>query len=221
MTGKVADFKLNLAKQIGARDLVKKDIKKKVSRMKELTLEIRDTERALAIIQKVAMDTQSVLELHIHELCSLAMDAVFFDDPRGPYEVKLRFEEKRGQTDANIYFERNGFMYPDPYRNKACGGGAIDIASFALRIAAWSLSRPRPDNVMLLDEPFSRLKGDEANRRAIKMVQEVCKGISGGLQIIMISDERVKKEDIVAGADRVFHVEIGTTGRKSAEVRQI
>ena len=161
--------------------------------------EIDDTEIAQAIIQKVAKETQQELEYHIAELCSLAMSAIFDD----PYEVKIEFTEKRGRTEAEIYFERDGQRIGKPLRSS--GGGAVDVAAFALRMATWSLSRPKTRNVMLLDEPFQHLKGDEPNQRAIEMVKEISDELE--LQIIMVSDERVKKEAIVQGADRVFYID--------------
>jgi DNA repair exonuclease SbcCD ATPase subunit len=59
---------------------------------------------------------------------------------------------------------------------------------------------------MILDEPFKHLKGEKANLRLLDMINEVSKKL--GLQIIMISDERVDKEDIYEKADRVFEVSI-------------
>jgi DNA repair exonuclease SbcCD ATPase subunit len=85
------------------------------------------------------------------------------------------------------------------------GGGAIDIGSLALRIAYWAIredKKVRP--LLLLDEPFSRLKGQNANQRALAIIREISQQL--GLQIIMISDERVSREDIIANADRVFQV---------------
>ncbi len=87
----------------------------------------------------------------------------------------------------------------------------IDIASLALRIAYLSMrqdKKVRP--VLLLDEPFSRLKGEDANRRALAVVREMSKRL--GIQIIMISDERISREDIFRNADRVFHVSRGKDG---------
>jgi len=159
--------------------------------------DIDDSEKAQVIIQQVAQDTQKELEYHISELCSLALASVFDN----PYELKLEFVIRRGKTEADIYFERDGEKY-EPMRST--GGGSIDVACFGLRVALWSLSKPKARNVLILDEPFQHLKGDEPNRRAVQMVKEVSKNL--GLQIIMVSDERVKQETIVDGADKVFMV---------------
>lgn len=153
---------------------------------------------ALAIVKHVGLLTQKQLEYHLAEQVSLAMDAVFDD----PYKLKVEFEEKRGQTEVQLLFVRRDLEFPPI---GSAGGGAIDIAAFALRIAYWSMrqdKKVRP--IILLDEPFSHLKGEEANRRALAIVQEIAHRLD--LQIIMVSDERVSRADILANADRVFEV---------------
>jgi DNA repair exonuclease SbcCD ATPase subunit len=126
------------------------------------------------------------------------MEAVFDN----PYQLKVNFQEKRGRTEAEILFVKGDLEFP-PLGN--AGGGTIDVASLALRIAYWSMRRDKKIRpLLLLDEPFSQLKGEVANRRALAIIQEISHKL--GLQIIMISDERVSREDIIANADKVFHV---------------
>lgn len=167
-------------------------------------------ERAMEIVKQVGLATQKQLEYHLAEQVSLALEAVFND----PYRLKANFIEKRGKTEVELLFCRRDMEFPPI---GSAGGGAIDIASLALRIAYWSMrqdKKVRP--LLLLDEPFSRLKGEEANRRALAIIQELSRNL--GLQIIMISDERVNREDIVNNADRVFHVTQGRDGISQAEV---
>ena len=97
------------------------------------------------------------------------------------------------------------------------GGGAIDIASLALRIAYLSMRQDiKVRRLLLLDEPFSRLKGEEANKRALAIIQEISKNL--GLQIIMVSDERIPREDIIANADKVFEVSQNRKGESRVKV---
>jgi len=155
-------------------------------------------EQALEIVKRVALATQKQLEYHLSEQVSLAMEAVFDD----PYRLKLNFQEKRGKTEVEILFTRRNLEFPPI---GSVGGGAIDVASLALQIAYRSMRRDKKvRSLLLLDEPFSRLKGEEANRRALAIIQEISQKLK--LQIIMVSDERVSREDITAHADKVFHV---------------
>jgi ABC-type thiamine transport system ATPase subunit len=68
------------------------------------------------------------------------------------------------------------------------------------------MTKPHTRNVILLDEPFKHLKGQDANLRVLEMVREISKKLN--LQIIMVSDERIPREDIIANADKVFETKI-------------
>lgn len=167
-------------------------------------------ERALAIVKEVGLQTQKQLEYHLADQVSLAMEAVFDD----PYDLKVNFQEKRGKTEAEILFTRRDMEMPPI---GSAGGGSIDIASFALRIAYWTMRQDvatRP--IFLLDEPFKQLKGEDANKRALMMVQEISKQL--GVQVIMVSDERIPREDIVENADLVIHVHQRRTGVSVAAI---
>jgi len=74
------------------------------------------------------------------------------------------------------------------------GGGVIDVASLALRLACILLSRPPRRRLVVLDEPFKHLRGADNNRRAIQMVKEISRKI--GLQVIIVCDEQMRMEDI-------------------------
>jgi hypothetical protein len=158
-----------------------------------------DLEKAQAIIQLVAQATQEELKYHVSELVTLALASVFDD----PYEFEVAFEQRRNQSECDLFFVRDGQRI-NPI--VASGGGAVDVAAFALRVSLWSLRNPHNRPILILDEPAQHIKGDEANIKFIQMVKAVSERL--GLQIIMVSDERVSMSDIEEGADRVFKVGI-------------
>jgi hypothetical protein len=158
-----------------------------------------DLEQAQAIIILVSQATQEELRYHVSELVTLALASVFDD----PYELDVSFEQRRNQTECDITFVRNGEKI-NPLT--ASGGGAVDVAAFALRVSLWSLQNPHTRPIMILDEPFQHVKGDEANIKCIQMVKAVSERL--GLQILMVSDERVPLSEIEAGADKVFKIGI-------------
>ena len=139
------------------------------------------------------------MEYHISDIVSLAIESVFND----PYEFKIEFVEKRGKTECEIWFIKNGEKL-DP--KTASGGGAVDVASFALRLALWNLKKPKSRNTLILDEPFKHLKGFEENVKVIQTIKLLSEKL--GLQIIMVHDERVPIEEIKKGADKIFEVSI-------------
>lgn len=188
----------------GQRDQLQHSINATEQKIREGQRDLLRHERALEIVKQVGLTTQKQLEYHLSEQVSLAMEAVFDD----PYKLKVDFQEKRGKTEVEILFTRRDLEFPPL---GSAGGGTIDVASLALQIAYWAMRRDKKVRpLLLLDEPFSRLKGVDANRRALAIVQEISGRL--GLQIIMVSDERVSREDIISNADKVFHVAQGRDG---------
>ena len=147
-------------------------------------------EQALLFVQDVAKRTQEQLTLHIEDVVNTALDTCFPDE----YKFSLVFEIKRNKTEAKLVFFKNGYEI-DPM--EASGGGVVDVASFALRIAAWSLGKT--DNVICLDEPMKFLSRD-LQPRAGEILKEISTKL--GIQFIMVSHVA----DIIQSADRVFEI---------------
>ena len=193
----------------GQKAQLQTTIDKLAQKIKEDGREARLHEKALIIVKEVGLSMQKQLEYHLAEQVSMAMDAVFDD----PYQLKLNFQEKRGKTEVEILFARRDMEFPPI---GSAGGGAIDVACFALRIAYWSMRQDmkvRP--LLLLDEPFSQLKGEDANRRALIILNALAHKIN--LQIISVSDERVPREDIISNADTVYKVSQNSKGISGIE----
>ncbi len=206
----IQSLRNTLENKKGQRDRLERSVETTQDKIRKGKQQLTRHERALEIVKQVGLATQKQLEYHLAEQVSLAMEAVFDD----PYSLKLNFQEKRGKTEVEILFSRRDMEFPPI---GSAGGGAIDVASLALRIAYWSMRQDKKIRpLLLLDEPFSQLKGENANRRALTIVQEISKQL--GLQIIMVSDERVSREDIVSNADKVFHVSQGRDGVSKIKV---
>jgi len=153
-------------------------------------------DEAQEIIQRVAKDTQNNFVCRIADVVSTALDAVFGADA---YEFSLEFVQKRGKTEVEIAFVRDDSKI-DPL--SASGGGAVDVASFALRVAVWSLlknsGRPVLDTI-ILDEPFRFLSRD-LQPLAGSMLKTLSKKL--GLQFVMVTHN----PDLIESADMVFEV---------------
>jgi len=196
-------FSRILEQRKGKRDMVEKDLRSARTELYRLSHLAEELEEAQGIIKTVAKQTQEQLEYHVSELVTLALSAVFPE----PYELVLRFEERRGKTEADLLFFRDGEEFSPM---DASGGGPVDVAAFALRVALWSLRRPRSRATMLLDEPF-RFVSRDYQPRASQMLKEVSGRI--GLQVIMVSHS----EDLIEAADRVFRTTI-SKGTSKVEV---
>ena len=121
--------------------------------------------------------------------------ASIWDDP---YEFELEFVIKRGKTEANLWFVRNDAKFSPM---DTAGGGAIDVASMALRIAAWSINKnTRP--IIILDEPFKNLS-ENLQDRAASMLRMLSEKLD--LQIIMVSHIN----NLVKNSDKIIEVKRG------------
>jgi DNA repair exonuclease SbcCD ATPase subunit len=195
----VQDIRNKLEQQKGQLTQIKTTISDNKTLLRTEKRKLKKHEQAREIMRVVALKTQEQIQYHIGDLTSMALEAVFDD----PYELVVEFVKRRNKTECDLYFARDGNKI-DPL--SASGGGAVDVAAFALRIASWSMTKPHTRNVILLDEPFKHLKGQDANLRVLEMVREISKKLN--LQIIMVSDERIPREDIIANADKVFETKI-------------
>lgn len=182
-----------LSKDRATQEYLSEKLRNEEKSLLSLQRNANDLLEVRALFQKAAQDTQQKLEFHISNLVSTALAAVFDD----PYTFQLEFVQKRNKTEAELWFVRNGEkMKPID----ASGGGAVDVASFALRIAFWSLTKKtRP--LIILDEPFKHLSADLQNRASdmLKMLSE-----NLGLQIILVSHI----DQLISTADKEFKVSL-------------
>ena len=147
-------------------------------------------EAAQALLQKVAQDTQMQLTFQIEDVVNTALDTCF----PGEYKFHISFEIQRNKTEAKLVFTKNDYEI-DPL--KASGGGVVDVAAFALRIAAWTIGTS--NNTLIIDEGF-RFLSRNLQPRAAEIMQEISEKLH--VQFIQVSHS----PDIIAQSDRVFTV---------------
>lgn len=191
---KISEIRSFVEKQKGKKEQLESDIEKITEEIEEAESDLIAYEKARTIIQLVSATTQEKLQFHISDITSLALEGVFPD----PYTLQVQFQLRRNKTECDIFFERDSNKV-EPL--EASGVGAVDIASLALRIASWSMMRPRTRSTIILDEPFKHLS-EEYQEAASEMVRELSKKL--GLQFIIISHKPI----LTTYADKVFSVKI-------------
>ncbi|MCP4475372.1 MAG: hypothetical protein GY821_12570 [Gammaproteobacteria bacterium] len=194
MHNQLAQLRSHTEQKKGQKELIENKIQQVQFDIIETTKEIGHSEKALFIIQKVARDTQAELEYHISDVVSMALDTIFDD----PYKFKIEFVLKRNKTECELLLEKKGEKI-NPL--SACGGGVIDVVSFALRIALWTLQTPKSRNTFILDEPFKFLSKDLLPRAS-----ELLKELSDRLNIQFIIVTHL--DELSECADKVFKVNI-------------
>lgn len=142
-----------------------------------------DAQRAA---QTLAATVQAQAHAALAHVVSRCLAAVFDD----PYTFEITFERKRGRTEATLTFARGGLAV-DPL--SAAGGGAVDVAGFALRVAALCLSRPARRLLIVADEPF-RFVSAQYRPRVRAMLETLAEEF--GIQFLIVTH----LEDLQCGA---------------------
>ncbi len=141
---------------------------------------IADVEEAQRVAQAVARTVQQRVHEGLARVVNRCLAAVFEE----PYTFSLRFEGKRGRTEARRVFERDGVELDDPLNE--VGGGVVDVAAFGMRVGCLLLSRPAPRRFLALDEPFSHVRGRGNKARTREMIVRLAADL--GFQILLSTD---------------------------------
>jgi len=192
LSEKVKQSREKLTREKGRLLQLETTLDMKKDKRAKLQEALEDIEQAREIARIVAQETQQLLECRIADLVSLALSSVFED----PYGFVVEFTLRRGKTECDLFFERGGNRLTP---TEAGGIGQVDVAAFALRIALWSLERPRRRNVLILDEPFKHLRGESNQKKCGAMLKEISDELN--IQMIIVGDVLFS-----IAADKIFEV---------------
>ena len=188
----------SLEQEKGRRAQINTSIDELKGEIRNGTRELHKQEHAREVVREVGLATQQQLQVHISDITSLALESVFPD----PYELDVEFVQRRNKTECDLSFVRDdNKVHP----LSASGVGAIDVASFALRIAAWSMQVPKKRNTIILDEPF-RFLSVNYQEQASLMLKELSDKL--GIQFIIITHEQTLTEY----ADKIFTIKLSRSG---------
>lgn len=193
MTTKLYQLSTYIKEMQGKRKEVYSSLSSAKIELSTLKKDLVKHEQAKEVLKIVGLDTQKQLQYHISDIASLALNSIFED----PYELVLEFLERRDKTECDIVFVKDGEKL-DPMDSS--GGGAVDIAAFALRIASWSMQNPHTRNTIVLDEPMKNLSA-EYKEKGSEMLKQVSQKL--GIQFIIINHDPT----LTSMADRTIRVE--------------
>lgn len=158
-------------------DYLEKTLKREERELNEAEAEVQHSKQAQDILQHLAQAVQQRVHEKVSAVVSSSLEAVFDD----PYAFKIQFERKRGRTEASLRFLRRD-LDVDPLT--ATGGGVVDVAAFALRVACLVMHQPKLSRLVVLDEPFKFVSA-QYRPKVRQMLEELSKEM--GLQIVMVT----------------------------------
>ena len=159
-------------------------VKEETAALRDATAHLKNVGEAQSILQSIAKAVEDQAHRRISKIVTKCLRVVFDD----PYEFRIIFEHKRGKVDARLAFFRDGLLLENPADE--AGGGVLDVASFALRLACLILAKPARRRVLFLDEPFRYV--DEVNQERIGQLLLTLSS-ELGVQIIQITHSEALK----------------------------
>jgi ABC-type thiamine transport system ATPase subunit len=115
----------------------------------------------------VAKEVQQKVHRRIAAVVTRCLAAVFDDAPT----FEIEFVQRRGKTEAVLWLVRDSHR-TDPREDS---GGVRDVVSLALRLAKLLMERPARRKLLVLDEPYRNIHGDENRARAAALIQALSK----------------------------------------------
>jgi hypothetical protein len=155
------------------KDLYISQKKEKESIVDEKKDNVENLIKAKYILNTVALQTQKQFTDYVQDLVTYIIRSVYVDRD---LKFVMRFEIKGGKSQCNLMVQEGDEepFFPETEQ----GGGLLDVISFALRLVMWSLSDPKPRNLLWLDEPMKFL-GEEGDllQRMITVMKKLAQEI--------------------------------------------
>lgn len=143
-----------------------------------LKIRVQDAEVGHQIIKDMVQQMQESAHQQIAAIVTDCLQTIF--GPRLMF--RIRFEQKRNKTEAIMEVVTIEGHAINPMR--ACGGGVVDVISFALRVCALVLTQPAYRRLLVLDEPFKHLSNNYS-QSAAELVQKLADDLQ--IQFIIVT----------------------------------
>jgi DNA repair exonuclease SbcCD ATPase subunit len=150
-------YRKELNKLIHEKSVLRNSLKTELGEKKNSEIILNNFLTGQQLLQNVAEKVQNVIYKKIDVVVTKCLTAIFDD----PYGFKIIFEQKRNKTEARMVFTKNGYEF-DPM--EASGGGVVDVAAFALRVASLIISKPKLRRLIVMDEPFKFVSAEYHER---------------------------------------------------------
>jgi len=142
-----------LRRREAEREVRRAEVDDLARRLSSLDRDASEWEQARDLLVAVLLQTQGRVRGFIEDVVTLALSAVYGSE----YKFELEYDAKRNQVEATPWITISGERRSP---REELGGGVLDVASLALRMALWAIMEPRPSSTFLLDEPSKFLDAD-------------------------------------------------------------
>ncbi len=177
----------------GSKELLESNIIALESSVSTLNDDIGSYTRVRELFSTIGKTVQSKLVNYFNGLVTSMLQIIYGSE----YKFELVFDIQKTGPKCFPKLHKGDLILSDLKYDM--GGGILDIISFAMRLAVWSLESPRTEPIFLLDEPFKYVSVDK-----LTLVGEALKEIveSLDIQLIMVSHE----EELIGIANIAYRV---------------
>jgi len=176
------------------RDLLSQQMLDVRGRLRTTSLAIDRAGASRDVVTDVLSLTQQQVQSYLERVVSSALQTVYGED----YSFELELAIRRNQPEITPWIVRDGTRFSP---RDEVGGGVLDVVAIALRLAMWSLRKPRSASVFLLDEPGKFVSQDKQPQFG-RMLQELSSTL--GIQMIVVSHSN----SIIESVSKTYNVTI-------------
>jgi len=185
------------------RDRLQEEQRTLVERLCQEEMSLSEWERARDLLVQVLLSTQGKVKSFVEEITTLALSTIYGDS----YSFELDYDTRRNQVEATPWIVRDGERYSP---RDEVGGGVLDVAALAMRMAIWAITEPRPAATFLLDEP-SKFLSEDLQADFGRMLSEL--GRMLGVQFIVVTHS----QEVAGEAGLAYNVILGRDGVSKVE----
>jgi len=165
---------------LNRRKIASESADREASALASAEASLSDVLAARDLVQGVAQAVQRRAHERIASVAETCLNAVFDD----PYGFRIEFDRKRGRTEARMVFSRDGVELDDPLNE--VGGGVVDVAALALRLACVLMAKPALRKMLILDEPFCNVQGERLRERTCEQLRRLSEEMK--VQVVLNTD---------------------------------
>lgn len=175
----LTDIRRRLDVLLFERNAMELRVKEEETALAKAAKTVENALEAQQLVQQIAEETQASAHKQISSVVTKCLETVFGSEA---YEFAIKFVQKRGKTEAIPTFIRDGLVIEDP--KNELGGGIIDVAAFALRLAELVLTQPKRRRFIAADEIF-RFVSREYRPAVKELLLMLCQEME--LQILLVT----------------------------------
>lgn len=153
VTERVRGLSSRLSRAEATRGLLEQQVGRLTADLAAADVATVEWEAGRDAVVKALLRTQADVKAFVEAVVTEALAAIYGVD----CSFELEYAQQRNQMEATPWVVIGGQRFST---RDELGGGVLDVASLALRLAVWALTTPRPSSTFLLDEPSKFLSAD-------------------------------------------------------------